>query len=82
MGSGLHVLNDRTAETNNSPLRLHSQMDLSAGLSDSKLCIYELPVPTPYVPYCPNMSQNSQISVYKMQSEKKTTIETDFLTPI
>jgi len=31
-------------------------MDLSAGMSDSKLCIYELPVPTPYVPYCPNIS--------------------------
>ena len=57
-------------------------MDMSAGMSDSKLCIYDLPVPTPYVPYCPNMSQNSQISVYKMQSEKKTSIETDFLTPV
>lgn len=82
MGSGLQVLNDRTAQTNNSPVKMHSQMDLSAGPSDSKFCIYEVPVPTPYMPYCPNRSQTSQMTVYKIQSETKSErIETDFFTP-
>ena len=75
------MLNDRTQQAINSPLKLHSQIDFSGGMSDSKLCIYDVPVPTPYVAYCPNISQNSHMIDYNTQSESKTVIETDFLTP-
>lgn len=54
IGIGLHVLNDKTSLTNNSPIKMHSQMDLSAydASDQQKLCIYDVPEPTPYIPFC------------------------------